>query len=1412
MTDILFRQEVSTFAQLVRLPDLEFAADDESSILMTVTTMLSIMIPPSKTRPITYLDVPLDRITEISPVKLDSQSQARSQHSQSQTIRPCCLEIGLNNLQGWNHVLNAKSRHADSVVVLFDYTQDAKMIHDAILARRSTPFQTVSPGDLEYEGKASNEEAIIHESDPIMLDLPEIDTGEVAATHVNQLAAMASDAISRVPCSGASNDVHERSVDVGYDGRTNVNGPQPSGTQNQLALNNTDGIGDSVREMVPANHDSNIGRPRAPTNPSLEAKQNAPLDNGASGGAGNSINTRDRQHTQQSAMQSPSLGHPRQKEDDYNSMYDLSPLKPKGKPLAQATMMPAVEGLTTNQHTDSSRRGSRKLSRQLRDRNGKVQDIDHGQCLTAEVPFVQSDKSLHQRTLEQRSSSTTIKPKASNIGTSRKVGMKAKLVGQQRKALPVSTHDEEYTPTVTTGHKATRVVQAPKAKMVAGSKKREPRKPSNVSASSDPRPDLKDQAAGISQTVSPSKAKFQHSVAVEEEEVDWSEDLQVDYSDITTKAKKKKTLQPQASQVRVQEKKKSLQPEARAAKVSEKKKTLQPQARATKTQERKLTPTQQRKEVPSRPTVNVQSSKPKRAAALKASTKIQGLSDNFKKKQSPIKDAATKESFKPTPVSDGAVSAAKIGKSGLDTSALQTRSDTSPKNFSPSSSAYTRGPFPTIKAPKEKAIADFSSQKTAESIRERDPTPKPVATSVAAKDKSVEPRAMSKSEHVGHISIDHGLDQEVVGDSLPANEEAAQPIFEASVEQDNLNNLMHHTEGNMAANTIDFNQLSELYNADSSPSPMVQQVLIAPMDTGNVPGAIIPAPSSNARVQAEIQGVHEKRRAVSPPARSVSLPDPLAERYIDAKVKSGKHPGPQDDHCSKNRQHQQVITQADAPQLGEMDHQNQSEFEDGSKKSPPAPKKKRFTASMLQAALSPLLVLPTRKPDQNSAPITQVVNELADHVEQETVAKANGAISILNVPIARKRHAKQKRYLEEDDTRQSKKSRASGWKPSSGPYSARSIIVTPKDSGSNVHRKPRLVHFGSDGPKNQGIQSAQKDAMRDGSRSREKQIDMPHELALSSKRKHVSLTDEQCIAADSTPNEKRRKMNAEKPSLSWKEEDRTVAQRPDKSIATGGYGKPSSQSSRVTEHGSPMPFHHSRRASLRAPVATLALHEASDEEPIACQTDINNELEPQLPIAAPYHKLPSIPEPKIIVASNTKHRPSSPNAPSSIVTDMAAHRVQPSGHFVEIQTNSVVVPTNPQDPFTGATKDRPYNHFTETLRKSGDMQSKETKQSRNEQHEKKIPSDGRKDDDPDKTLIGESLSEDERKSSTASGSSSGSNSSESPGEADVEPSDNGSDPGSEWLRGLRADHRDTLDALYEINHVCHLFPEAHSSR
>ena len=1378
------------------------------------------MIPPSKTRCITYLDIPLDRITEIRPVKSDTQSQDQSQHSQSQTIRPCCLEIGLNNLQGWNYVLNAKPQHADSFIVLFDYPHDAKTINNAILAQRSTPYQTVSPSDLEYEGADTNEEAIIHQSDAIPLHTPQADFGDEAEPDADQLTAIASDVISHLPCSAARKDTHERSVDLGYNDETTVDEPQPLGAEDQPVFNKTDSIGDAIREIVPANQNSNVGRPRAPTNPPLEAKakQKALLDDGTSRGTKNSLNIHDRQHTtQQSAMRSSILGH-RQQADDYDPLYDASPPKPKAKPSAQTTTMPGIEAVTTTRHSDSSRPGSQKLSRQLRDQNGQVQDIDHGRFLTAGKSSLPSDKPLHQRSLEQRPSSTTHRPKASAASTSRQVGTKAKTGGQQRNALPMSTHDKEHPPpTVTTGHKATGSVQAPTAKMVAESNKREPRskgsRPSNVSTSQYARPDLKDQTNRVSQSASAPKAKTEISVA-HEEEVDWSEDLQVDDSDTTTKANKKKSLQPQARGARVQQKKKkkkALKPEARPAKALETKKGLQQQAKASKVQERQPTPTQQRKETLSGPMASVQSAKPKRAAAVKASNRIQGLTDNSRKKHSPVKGTTTKGNSKSTLVSKVPLSAAKAVESGLDTSAVQVPSTTSRKSIQPPSSAYTREPNATIRAPNEKVITGTNIQKTAQSGRERNAALKPMAISVAAEGDSVELRAMPESKRVGPVTVDHALLHELVEDSVLANEEAAQPVVESPIEQDTPNNLTHPAESNKPINAVDIDQLSGSHNADSNPPSTVQQALATPMKTGIIPRAIIEASSSNRVMQhTDFQEVNQKQRAVSSPAGSGSSLDPLARGSIDDKVKSAKKARPQDDSRLNNRQNQQAIIKEHVLQLNETDQHNQLEIGARSK-SPSAPKEKRITASKLQVAISPLLVLATRRPDQFSAPMTQVVDEPAHHVEQDTIAKANGAINTHHVSSANKRQTKQKRYLEEEDTRQTKKSRASGWQSSLGPYSARPIVATPKNDKPIVDRKPRLVHFDSDGPKNQGIQSAQKSARRGGSRSGDKRKDVPHEPAPSSKRKHVSLMDEQRVISNSTPNEKRRKMNAAEPTLTWKEKAETVSQRLDKPNATGRHGKPSSQSSRVDEHGSPMPFHHSRHTSLIAPVVMLALHDASDEDPIACQTDINTELEPQLPVA-PYHKIPPIFEPKVTVASNTKHRPSSPNAPSSIVTDMAAHRVQPSGNFLEIQTNSVVVPTIPQDPFTGTTRDRPYNHFTETLRKSNITKSKEIKQSRNEQREKEKSSDGRKDEDPDKTVVGESLSEDDRESSTASESGSGSNNSKSPGEADVEPSDDGSDPGSGWLRGLRPDHTDTLNALYEISHVCHSFPEARCSR
>ena len=189
----IHRSEVSAFAHMIRFPDVTFEMEDESSILVTVNTMsmLSIMIPGTPTRSMMYLDVPFDRMSEISPIKSDSQSQSqgRSQHSQSQTVIPCCLEINLSNHHGWSHLVNAKTRPADSITMVFDYQDDAKAINQALLARKSVPLQTVSPDDLEYEQMDQPTQAITWLSDPIdaSLNRQDTDVGSEARPDPQQL-------------------------------------------------------------------------------------------------------------------------------------------------------------------------------------------------------------------------------------------------------------------------------------------------------------------------------------------------------------------------------------------------------------------------------------------------------------------------------------------------------------------------------------------------------------------------------------------------------------------------------------------------------------------------------------------------------------------------------------------------------------------------------------------------------------------------------------------------------------------------------------------------------------------------------------------------------------------------------------------------------------------------------------------------------------------------------------------------------------------------------------------------------------------------------------------------------------------------------------------------------------------------
>ena len=476
--------------------------------------------------------------------------------------------------------------------------------------------------------------------------------------------------------------------------------------------------------------------------------------------------------------------------------------------------------------------------------------------------------------------------------------------------------------------------------------------------------------------------------------------------------------------------------------------------------------------------------------------------------------------------------------------------------------------------------------------------------------------------------------------------------------------------------------------------------------------------------------------------------------------------------------------------------------------SPAAPAKPLSLASKLQAALSPVNFLGKQNEGGHDRSAMDVLNE-NNHDTEQSKEKMGSTNATHQPPSKVKLQAKQKRQLENKDTRQTKRGRAAEWQPSLGPYAMRVIVQSPEKSKPSVERKPKLVHFDNSGPMNQGTQP---------SKRAKAQLPLPSHVSArapelqpsqSNKRNFTSIAAGNSTMTIEARNGKRRKGDEMK---MHRAQDKQAVSHPQILAQPSNVEqllKHNSQSSRVDEYGSPMPFRHSRQATLAAPKVVMLIKSPTD--PLRARFDLDDYTafddfaaespQPKLP-AMEQNTLPLIAESRAGVMSNTKYRPSSPNAPSSIITDMAAHRVQPSGHFVGLRTNAVVVPQKPQDPFLVRCEDRPDNNFMGRLRRSSQNHAREEQSNRRESDGDMGDAPERNSNDPDKTLVSESLSQGEQESSPTSDSSPSSNTSQSQGQPDAEASDDDSDPGGEWRRALRADHRESFDTLCELAHVC----------
>ncbi|KAL8857687.1 MAG: hypothetical protein Q9178_005722 [Gyalolechia marmorata] len=395
-----------------------------------------------------------------------------------------------------------------------------------------------------------------------------------------------------------------------------------------------------------------------------------------------------------------------------------------------------------------------------------------------------------------------------------------------------------------------------------------------------------------------------------------------------------------------------------------------------------------------------------------------------------------------------------------------------------------------------------------------------------------------------------------------------------------------------------------------------------------------------------------------------------------------------------------------------------------------------------------------------------------------------------------------------------------------------------KDTGvyKDPSRLPQVISFSARGPRNQGLSSSKRDIklreeaygnQRQSQQQRQNiQIDVKNDIGrapapIQDRQKFKQAPSEGSIhlsaAPGKEPSQRLQRHPAPKQpqpqitnrSLHAMQQPRGQA-RPTFPAHSSIFGDDStqhilSQRSRVNENGSPLPSQRTR--TYRSPPANYTyMHKDSDSENVIpplvhdettlVHTEANDDYELGLPISHASHRRRKS-DVEVVRSSISKHGPSSPTAPSAMLTDVQAHKVQPGGRLVNIRTDAVLVPTTPPDPFTSQKAQRP-NGFLDKLRraKSGATPTKVMVNKLNDRpHSKAV--------DHDTTLVEADDIRYQprrwRRAAAVSSSTSCTNTSLQCSQSSQD-SDQQSAARKRWRDALEPYQQDTLSVLYEVSH------------
>lgn len=1374
------RRAVGVFANTIEFDGKTFDVGNHSTILVTVNTMLSIMVPAANAQPTVYIDIPLDAISHVEShfktIESDTLSQGRPEHSQSQSRIVGCLNVTLSTCKGWDQLMNYKPCYANAIAMVFDYEPDVRTVERALKARRSLPTNTISPSLLEYEPMSLHSEAATARSDAAdgFLNREASDSTDEQPTRSKELTTIASDAIT---CMADDESYYDTTHILGgrhtsaphIDGKTSSDGViQPTSIQEKQAppiqiQNKQVSHDDPNNGNVNVNTKSikqpiNNSHPRGSQGSLLEGRIQGRIDNGESKASNDTGSRRKAEVSKAPVVEISGKDCAQRQPSELDPLYGSSAERSQTKRLPPV-MLPSAPAAqhATQQPRAPGLRGS-KLSRQLRDLDGRVAEPQ------LVPPPDQNQSRTHTNNATKKSS---VAERSRVMPTPRDDTNNTKIRGLPKTPAKVRFENDKPQPKRTSNQngKESRVDRAPEESMIAESKNKQASRkgptPAITSNSSRPRPKAEVVPAKVSNRESKPETK-RSDLHDPDEQVDWSEAFQSDDqsddgSDFALPSTKIKTT-----------KKRSMPAKPKKGKTG-----LSQHMEGLST---KSTPT---------PTT----AKPRRAAALKANRRIQGLTDPVDEERHTPKKSLVENVPNAKPTSRNA----KNPINPSETSKKASSGHQKDQSLRPSNGRPLAGNPKAFTLPENLPDDGDHQEEQAPDSVQRHHVSHHAALLTAAKYDSPQGETMNPDTiaPIGSTKIGIAASPEVIEDTITKTDRQ-QPCDEAPMEQKATNSPLYDIAGDIS----DIQHPSDL-----KPKALTPQAAQAfPVSTsghetipGDVANVSVNVPTASAQTEQDNKEVMLNSEAEGD--RSDLGHDVFGdfEEYEEPALAQPLLPivtqhGPslsEEPHLSKgNRQQQQ--------------YQASREEET---QAPPAPTKKRSIASKLEAALTPIPALQSREEGREA----KRKSLAAQHVQEFGKIRAEIRNPNANTPdeISKEGNSKarQKRPSQEADSRQAKKSKVLGSKPHAGPYIARAEIQTPEKKLLTISKKPNLIHFDASGPRNQGIQSTKKSKGPAQTTIPSLHAGPASEATQSNKRKLPDIVDHSPLAPRHSQNGKRLKINHRNPRVA--EDDMQVKKQIVSNI-NGQMRIHSSQSSRVDEYGSPLPFHHSRKSSLAIPKATAPivkisppLSEVSDtDEWVNFPVQVDTSVEPKLPVAQ-HSAQPTIAECRPTVASNRKHRPSSPNAPGSIITDMTAHTVQPSGHFISLQTNDMVVPQHPKDPFIEMAQDRPVSKFMETLRKSSITHVQNEEASRNKQ----VGDENTRHNDPDKTLIGEPGSPGDDDSSTPSGSSPSSPSSNSQQNADSEPSEDESDPGDAWGKALKPYQRDIFVQLQEIGHV-----------